>query len=270
MRFLARSVALVLALAWAPVACRDGSARDVGGDAARPDAGALDGSAQDGSGLDAGAGLEDSGLDAGAVAAEDASTPMPRFVQRYLALGSSSTAGSGASTPEHAYVELLAQHFRETNSALVLDNLGSGGATIDNFLGAREHIARFAPDLVTLLPFTDVVRTAPDRYRQGYAELLDLLGAAGATVFFGDPRLDPDLVCGTGSGPGGCYGAEDRDLLAAKNEIVAELAATRSFVVVVPVFDQNVAHPEWNAPDGHPNDLGHAYLAETFRAAIDP
>jgi hypothetical protein len=37
----------------------------------------------------------------------------------------------------------------------------------------------------------------------------------------------------------------------------------------VPVFDQNVAPPEWNAVDGaHPNDLGHAYLADCFWGAI--
>jgi hypothetical protein len=209
-------------------------------------------------------------LDAGTTPSEDAATPMPRPIDRYLALGSSSTAGSGASTPAHAYVALIAARLTETNPNLDLENLGSGGATIDNFLNASDRITNFRPNVVTILPFTDVVRTDPARYRSGYIELFDLLGTLGATVFFGDPRVDPALVCGTGSGPGGCYSPEDRALLDAKSEIIRDLTRTRSHVIVVPVLDQNVAHPEWNAPDGHPNDLGHAYLADTFLAVLLP
>src|SRR5690242_17007576 len=73
-------------------------------------------------------------LDAGLSSPEDASTPMPRIPHKYLALGSSSTAGSGASSPDTAYVALLTAHLRESNATLTLDNLASGGATIDSFL----------------------------------------------------------------------------------------------------------------------------------------
>lgn len=148
-------------------------------------------------------------------------------------------------------------------------NLGSGGARIDALLAAAPKAERARPDLITILPLTDYVQTDPDAFRRGYAELLDDLGSAGATIFFGDNRIDRRLLCGVGRGPGGCYDRGDLDLLATKNAIVAELAASRAFVIVVPILDQNVAHPEWIAPDrAHPNDLGHAYLADRFWISI--
>jgi hypothetical protein len=248
--------------------CASGGAEDASGGAEdasiRPDARALDAA------IVADAGAPPDAADAGFVedaSEQDAGVTM-RAVERYLALGSSSTFGSGASSPELAYVERITTRLRESEPDLMLLNLGAGGATVGSFLRRRSEIEAFDPILVTILPFTDYVQTSTTTFRRSYGELLDLLGGLGATVMFGDLRIDPMLVCGVGSGPGGCYGTEDRDLLAAKNAILTDLASTRSFVVVVPVLDQNAAHPEWNAPDGHPNDLGHEYLAETFLEAI--
>jgi hypothetical protein len=171
---------------------------------------------------------------------------------RYLALGSSSTRGAGASSVESSYVELIAQHLRSTHAVGVL-NLGSGGATVEDFLASAERIATFAPEVITVLPFTDVVRTPPLRFVEGYASLFSRLGA---TIFFGDLRIDPVYASR--------YTQRDRDVVAEKNAAVEQLARACPRLTVVPVFDQNVAHPEWNAPDGHPNDLGHAYLAGAF------
>ncbi|MBI2377555.1 MAG: SGNH/GDSL hydrolase family protein [Deltaproteobacteria bacterium] len=214
-------------------------------------------------------GSSDSGASDGADAAEVDGGVMRQSYRSYLALGSSSTFGSGASEPERAYVRLVATHLRELEPELTTLNLGSGGARISRFLEARAKIESFGPEVTTILPFTDFASTPADELLSGYATLLDALGAAGSTVFFGDLRIDSALVCGAGAGPGGCYPADQQALIAPKNEVIAELASSRPFVHVVPIFDQNAAHPEWNAPDGHPNDLGHEYLAQQFINAID-
>jgi hypothetical protein len=202
---------------------------------------------------------------------EDAAMP-PVPVHAYGALGSSSTAGAGASRPERGYVPLLharlGAHPRGAGGVLLV-NRGQGGARIDQLLAALPALETERPEVVTILPLSDFVSTDPARFRSGYDELFRRLGAVGATVYFGDLRIDPTYLCQGGrSGPGGCYGEQDRALLASKNAVIAELAPLHPHVVVVPVFDQNAAHPEWNAADGHPNDLGHQYLADTFWAAI--
>lgn len=231
-------------------ALADSGVADVSADATAPDATAPD-----------------------ATTAEDAAMP-PTPVHAYGALGSSSTAGSGASRPELAYVPLLharlGAHPRGAGGVLLV-NRGQGGARIDQLLAALPALEAERPEVVTVLPLSDFVSTDPARFRSGYDELFRRLGAIGATVYFGDLRIDPTYLCQGGrSGPGGCYGEQDRALLASKNAVVAELAPLYPHVVVVPVFDQNAAHPEWNAADGHPNDLGHQYLADTLWAAIEP
>lgn len=270
---------LLLGLTACAEGVEPGGAEDasIATDGARPsaDAGVL----ADG-GVDAGA-LADSGVDApapdastiDATVTEDAAMP-PVPVHAYGALGSSSTAGSGASRPELAYVPLLharlGAHPRGAGG-VVLVNRGQGGARIDQLLAALPALEAERPEVVTILPLSDFVSTDPARFQSGYDELFRRLGAIGATVYFGDLRIDPTYLCQGGrSGPGGCYGEQDRALLASKNAVVAALAPRHPHVVVVPVFDQNAAHPEWNAADGHPNDLGHQYLADTFWAAIAP
>lgn len=187
----------------------------------------------------------------------------------YLALGSSSTAGAGASDPTtRAYVPRIHEALRGDAPALTLVNRGRGGARVGDYLAVLPELVDLRAELVTILPLTDYVRSPGDAFSAGYAELIDALMNAGAVVFFGDLRIDPALRCGVGEGPGGCYGDEDDALLRDKNERLAALAANRPQLHIVPIFDQNVAHPEYVAADGHPNDLGHAYLAETFLAVI--
>jgi lysophospholipase L1-like esterase len=189
----------------------------------------------------------------------------PPSLRHYLALGSSSTAGSGASQPAStAYVPQIHARLKTHSPDLALHNEGQGGIRIGTYLGRVDELAGIGADVVTVLPFTDYVRTPVGDFSSGYGQLLDALVERGATVFFGDLRVDPDLVCGQGEGPGGCYEPDDQALLDEKNRALAELAAARPQVIIVPVFDQNVAHPEYNATDGHPNDAGHAYLADAF------
>jgi hypothetical protein len=281
----ARGISLVSVCALALAACTSGDGgRDAVADAAGADVGLADVGAADLGLADVGAadlGFADVGpaeADAGVAPADDAGLAQDAAptqdggvlrVRRYAAIGSSSTQGAGASAPDRAYVPVLAARLGARFGEVALLNLGTGGGTIDGFLARADALRAHAPELVTVLPFTDYVRTDVARFRSGYDALFALLGGLGARVYFGALTVDPALVCGRASPPG-CYAPEDARLLEAKNAVLAELAASHPHVVVVTVLDQNVAHPEWNAPDGHPNDLGHGYLADTFWAAIEP
>jgi len=189
------------------------------------------------------------------------------WVRSYVALGSSSTAGVGASQPaKTGYVALLAVRLQQRFAGLQLLNLGRGGAQTDTYLGQLTQIKAAQPQLMTLLPFTDYARTPLAEFEKKFGQLLDSLGQLQATVFFGDLQIDPQLVCGVGKGPTGlCYDRADKKMLDAKNKAMVRLSQTRPFVRLVTIFDQNAAHPEWIAADkAHLNDRGHQYLADRF------
>jgi len=195
----------------------------------------------------------------------DAGTPTRcAGLRRYVALGSSSTAGAGASGPGASYVALLTAALQEDAPELELSNFGAGGARIGRFLDDLDAILALEPDVVTILPFTDLVQTPVAELETGYSTLFSSFAPSGAEVFVGVLTVDPALICGTGSGPGGCYGQADADLLAQKRAALAALAAPYATIHIVDVPDPNVAHPEYNAADGHPNDLGHRYLASSL------
>lgn len=266
------AVALAACTLWVWAACAADPIAPAADAESASDGGAI-ASAEDAARASADASAEDAAPTVAEDAAptEDAGMPA-RTIHAYGALGSSSTAGAGATTPDRAYVPLLHARLAPFGSGAVqLINRGQGGARIDTLLAALPELERARPELVTILPLTDFVQTDVARFRTGYDELFRRLEAVGTTIFFGDLRIDPAYLCDGGqSGPGGCYGEQDRALLGSKNAVIADLIAAHPGVVVVPVFDQNAAHPEWNAPDGHPNDLGHQYLADTFWAAIGP
>lgn len=233
---------------------------------AADDAGHL--AADAGAGEDTGerdAGASDA-FDAGAVPITDGGAPL--VLRNYLAFGSSSTVGTGASAPDRAYVERIYAALLARFPALMRTNYALGGGRVSQFEARIPDMVQLAPEIVTVLPFTDYVQTSTAAFRAGYARIFDALGPTGATIFFGDNRIDPALVC-TMPGQGGCYPAATAMTLAAKSQILSELAATRPYVIIVPIFDQNGAHPEWYA-SGHPNDLGHQYLADRFLEVITP
>lgn len=278
----ARWISLVSVWVAGLAACASEGRPDVAVDGGAADVAPADGAPVDGGPVDAApvdvgsaeadgaAPDDDAGADAGLARDAEATQDVGVLrVRRYAAIGSSSTQGAGASAPDRAYVPVLAARLGARFGEVALLNLGTGGGTIDGFLARGDALRAHAPELVTVLPFTDYVRTDLARFRSGYDALFALLGELGARVYFGALTVDPALVCGRAAPPG-CYAPEDARLLEAKNAVLTELAASHPHVVVVTVLDQNVAHPEWNAPDGHPNDLGHRYLADTFWGAIEP
>lgn len=215
----------------------------------------------DGARIERDAAGADSAIEDGCVAEQIA-------VGTMVALGSSSVAGSGASDEAHRFVNLIAS----TIQATALLNLGSGGQTGSAVVGAIAQQARAAhPDVVVVMSMTDYASSDGQTMADAWRTVLTPIAGDGARVFFGDLRIDPAWVCSDRPTPNGeCYSQSDFEMISAKNAIVAATLGPIGNLTIVPVFDQNAAHPEWNAADGHPNDLGHAFLAQTFLAVIRP
>lgn len=218
--------------------------------------------------------------DAAAAAPDAAATDaaMPQTSVRLLVtLGSSSTAGAGASSPAARYTDVVAAALGAT-----LVNLGSGGQTVSRVrdsvvpqvLEALDGGPPAAPqvDLVTVLPFTDFDRSSAEAIAAGYHDVLARLAPTGAWVVFGIPTLDPRLACGavgTLRGPGGeCYGGELLADYAAKDQAVRAILARHDGATAAEIWDTQAARPGWTASDGHPNDLGHEFIARCFLFAI--
>ena len=195
-----------------------------------------------------------------------------------MALGSSSTRGAGASQPAvTGYVAVLVRALRDKRADLELHNLGRSGARLLDYVADWANVEAAQPSILTVLPFTDYAQSSVTRFEsdcRAFVEAAEHLAqtrrAQGVPyqVFFGDLRIDPTYVAGASSG-GKRYRTEDFEMIQAKNAAVARATAAAQAVELVPVVDQNAAHPEWIGPDGHPNDLGHAYLAGRFRPPIE-
>lgn len=244
--------------------CTTASTAANGGGGGMPDASAA--GAVDGGNVDAGQG------DAGTQ--EDAGMPISaRRVRTLITLGSSSTAGAGASSVDTQYVSLLAQ----TLGARLV-NLGTGGQTYDavrtTYLPRALEALDAGPlaadqvDVVTFLPFTDFARSTPQQLVTGYAPVLRTLDRTHAWTVFGIPTIDPRYECGMAGdlrGPDGeCY---DSALLAdydAKATAMRVELALHPNATPLDIPQTQAQHPDWDAPDGHPNDLGHVFLAQLF------
>ena len=195
-----------------------------------------------------------------------------------VALGSSSTRGAGASEPDvTGYVAVLMRGLHENWPHLSGHNMGRAGARMLDYVAEWAAVEAVAPSIITALPFTDFARSPLAQFDadcrtlfEAAERLAQARHAAGAPcrVFFGDLRIDPMFVAGASSG-GKRYRAEDFQMIQSKNAAVARCAATAPSIELVTVVDQNAAHPEWIGDDGHPNDLGHAYLAGRFRDPIE-
>lgn len=217
----------------------------------------------------------DAGVEDTVVYADAGSEERAMRIRKLVALGSSSTAGAGASSPEQGYAALMAAAF---DAQLV--NLGAGGQRITDVEGTRLSAALAAldpqppagqRDVVSFLPFSDYVSGQPESVSAGYDRVLTALAPTGASVAFGLLVLPDTYVCGRGSerGPDGlCYDDALAADLDAMEDAMRAMLARHPQVFVVEVAAQSVQHPEWDAPDGHPNDRGHRYLAGLFVDAV--
>ena len=195
--------------------------------------------------------------------------PVAANLTSVVTLGSSTTAGAGASDSQTtAYVPLLEDWLLENNTQLSITNLGQGGARVTDYQAKMTQIQAAQPEVVTFLPFGDYANTPVSQWWSDYVPLLEQIEDTGAHIMFFDLRIEPQYVCGNGSGPGGCYSASEAHGLNQKNDAMAAIAANLSNITLIPFNDTNAAHPEWNALDGHPNDTGHSEIAQRFKDAF--
>lgn len=207
-------------------------------------------------------------------------TAAAMHVDAYVALGSSSTCGQGASDPaSKGYVALLSRALDELFPAIETQNLGQSGGLMQDMLRRWDEVRDTRPSIITVLPFTDFAKTPIEEFTARCEALMQATTDLAAEriregglchTFFGDLRIDPTFVAGAKGKPEGpSYRPSDYAMLSEKNEVVQRLASKASAITLVPVIDQNAVHPEWVGAGGHPNDLGHGYIAGCFRQYIE-
>jgi hypothetical protein len=119
----------------------------------------------------------------------------PPALASYVALGSSSTEGTGASDARRtSYVALLRDRLRATCPNLHALNLGRGSARVDTFLAQIPEIERAAPAIITILPFADYANTPIGDFSRDYATLIDT-GPARTRAGYGNPKCAVISLC---------------------------------------------------------------------------
>ncbi|HEX4408023.1 MAG TPA: SGNH/GDSL hydrolase family protein [Xanthobacteraceae bacterium] len=184
-----------------------------------------------------------------------------------VAIGSSSTAGAGASSRDASYPSRLAVELRQRFSGrdITVINRGMNGEETDNMM------ARFAADVFPAHPqlilwqvgTNSVLRDRPlDRHAEQLYRGIDQLKASGADVVLIDLQYSPAVVAKS----------ETPDMvaqiaLAAKNENVdlfQRFAAMRDWSEV-----QHLPFDTFVAPDKlHMNDWGYACMAKLLANGI--
>ena len=201
--------------------------------------------------------------------------PLTRFAQKLatrgpitiVAIGSSSTAGAGASSPATNYPNRLAVELKRlfpTHSITVL-NRGVNGEEVDDMLKRFDKDMVVAkPDLVLWQLGTNSVIRDQMFTDQGAAirDGLNKIRAVGADVVLIDPQFAPKVI------------------VKADAEHMVELIATTAKLENVDLFhrfdvmkhwreDANMAFESFVSPDGlHMNDWSYACMAKGLGVAI--
>jgi acyl-CoA thioesterase-1 len=186
---------------------------------------------------------------------------------RIVAIGSSSTAGAGASLPWRAYPGRLEAQLRAAlpGSAVTVMNRGAGGEDAAHMLGRLERDAiSERPDLVIWQVGANAALRSMDRasFSRFVREGLLRLRLAGIDVVLMDNQRAPRIAARPGH--------------QAYDAMLAEAAAS---VPGVSLFSRGAAMDAWAAAgvpndallisDGlHHNDRGYACIAEALSAAL--
>jgi acyl-CoA thioesterase-1 len=184
----------------------------------------------------------------------------------YVALGDSTVAGVGASSPQRNYVSLLHERLRGVYPGARVVNLGVSGATAaDVVAGQLARAVALGPTLVTLsIGPNDITkgRTAEQYERDVETILKTLRRETEAAVVV---NLIPDLAITPrfrGSEQETLVG---RRAVAFNDSLGRQARRFGASIVDLYVHSQNElpARPELVADDGyHPSDLGYARWAE--------
>jgi acyl-CoA thioesterase I len=201
--------------------------------------------------------------------------PLSRLAQKLatrgpitvVAIGSSSTAGAGASSPAKNYPSQLAVELKRlfpTHSITVL-NRGVNGEEVDDMLKRfNKDVLAAKPDLVLWQLGTNSVIRDQMFTDQGAAirDGLNKIRAIGADVVLIDPQFAPKVI------------------VKADAEHMVELIATTAKLENVDLFhrfdvmkrwreDDNMAFESFVSPDGlHMNDWSYACMAKGLSVAI--
>jgi len=199
--------------------------------------------------------------------------PLPRFAHKLVseesitivAVGSSSTAGAGASSAAASYPNQLAaelnRHF--PNHSIAVINRGVGGENVDDMLKRFDTgVLAEHPDLVLWqLGTNSVIRD--DKFSDtSIHDGLNKIRAVGADVVLIDPQFAPKVIVKAG--------------VASMVELIAT-TAKREDVDLFPRFNvmkhwSEVDHMTFEtfvSPDGlHMNDWGYACMAKGLGMAI--
>jgi lysophospholipase L1-like esterase len=183
-----------------------------------------------------------------------------------VAFGSSSTEGSGATTPAHAYPARLQALLRAAwpNVPVTVLNRGKGGQTTDAMLGRLDTDVLAAHP--TLVIWQDGANAAlrgmePERFGALLSEGVRRIVASGADLVLMDNQVAPRLE----------QTAHHATFIA----MVAQEAAARR----LPFFSRSALMREWHAADPTANDMigadglhhtdrGYECLAEALGRAI--
>lgn len=214
----------------------------------------------------------------------------------YLALGDSLAAGTGATAPDRGYVGHLRDALRRRLGAdVVLENLAKAGATtqslIDEQLPQAEQLLRDSDvrlltidiggnDFAALFgnpgclqealtpdcPLASVLEPVRDRLDSIFSRLR----AAGPDVPMAVMTY-PNLF----SGSGHPFELPAANALSRLNDVIRDEAGRYGLLVVDPTGPFEGKSLELTGVgsvpfDPHPNDAGHAVLAQAFEAALFP
>jgi acyl-CoA thioesterase I len=187
----------------------------------------------------------------------------------YLAVGASDALGIGATPITNGYVFRIEDALDDRDTNVQLVNAAVPDATTDTITDAVQLALQTGvePDLVTIWvganDLTDAVD--PADFEQELHNLLEELDGSGATVAIADlpdltqlPRFRED--------PSPNVTAER---IEAFNQAIANEAAEHG-AVLVQLSDELVDERLVSEDGFHPNDAGHAAIAEQFLTAIEP
>ena len=184
-----------------------------------------------------------------------------------VAIGSSSTAGAGASSPAASYPSRLAMELKRrfAGAAITVINRGVNGEETDNMM-ARFSSGVFAehPQLVLWQIGTNsVLRDRPlDVHQAQLREGIEELKASGADIVLIDPQYAPRVIAKSET-----PGMVDQIALMAKAENVDLF---QRFAIMRNWYDvEHLSFGAFVSPDGlHMNDWGYACWAKLLASSI--
>jgi acyl-CoA thioesterase-1 len=188
----------------------------------------------------------------------------------YTAIGASDAIGVGATPFTNGYVFRIEDALDDRDTNVQLIDLGIPGTNLDTIADATQLTLRLGaePDLATIwVGANDIIDGVdPDHFEDQLDHLLHDLNETNALIAIADipdltqlPRFRDD------PSPNVTRGRID-----AFNDVIHAQAAEHD-AVLVPLSDQQVEDRFVSDADGfHPNDLGHARIAELFLEAIEP